>query len=121
MGGAINCSPISTHFSISVCFLTVQAYKHMHLTIQVYGILIIPVHAYFHPVCKAFKARKQKELTQIHWVMHNLTKAYSKTAQIRIRLGIDILSQLADCIAGLICHFTSCTGSGGEAVSNTCV
>ena len=43
VGGAINRSLISAHFSISAYFLTVQTYKRMRLTTQVYGItLIIP-------------------------------------------------------------------------------
>ena len=39
VGGVINRSLISTHFSVSAYFLTVQTYKHMHLTIRVYGII----------------------------------------------------------------------------------
>ena len=37
MGGAINRSLISTHFSISTYFLTIQTLKHMCLTTQVYS------------------------------------------------------------------------------------
>ena len=37
MGGAINCSLISTHFSINAYFLTIQTLKHMCLTTQVYS------------------------------------------------------------------------------------
>ena len=37
MGGAINCSFISAHFSISTYFLTAQTYKHMRLITQAYG------------------------------------------------------------------------------------
>ena len=41
VGGAINRSLISTHFSISIYFLTVQTNKRMRLTTRVYGICII--------------------------------------------------------------------------------
>ena len=37
VGGAINCSLISAHFSISAYCLIVQTYKCMRLTTQVYG------------------------------------------------------------------------------------
>ena len=40
MGGAINRSYISAHFSISAYFLTVQTYKHMRLITRVYSIRI---------------------------------------------------------------------------------
>ena len=40
MGGAINCSLVSAHFSISAYFLTAHTYKRMRLTIWVYGIWI---------------------------------------------------------------------------------
>ena len=45
VGGAINRSFISAHFSISAYFLTVQTYKRMRLTTRVYGIKInhIPI------------------------------------------------------------------------------
>ena len=40
MGGAINRSLISAHFSISASFLTAQTYKRMRLTTRVYGMHI---------------------------------------------------------------------------------
>ena len=36
MGGAINCSFISTQFLLSAYFLTAQTYKHMRLITRVY-------------------------------------------------------------------------------------
>ena len=41
MGGAINRSLISVHFSISPYFLTIQTYKRMRLTNRVYGIYFL--------------------------------------------------------------------------------
>ena len=43
MGGAINHSLISAHFSISAYFLTIQTYKRMHLTTQVMYNVSLPV------------------------------------------------------------------------------
>ena len=41
MGGVINCSLISAHFSINAYFLTAQTYKRMCLTTQVYGMVFM--------------------------------------------------------------------------------
>ncbi len=45
MGGAINRSFISAHFSISAYFLTTQTYKRMRLLTRVYGIYAVHIYA----------------------------------------------------------------------------
>ena len=46
MGGSINHSLISIHFSISTYFVTVQTYKHMHPPTRVYSNLLSPWYRY---------------------------------------------------------------------------